>query len=123
MILALGNMCHFLHRTAIRQNVPLTPEVFVAEEVEQPLWGYRQPNRGGGTENNAGGLAGVVHALSGHNPDIFVHIPGAKFVPIVDSGSAHTSTKVISHALRQLQHAPPPTWSNSRCCCMHVNVN
>nr|GMC82762.1 hypothetical protein ACMD2_04153 [Ipomoea batatas] len=113
MVLALGNMRHFVHRTAIGENIPLAPQAFVAEEVEQSLRGNGQPNGGGGAENNAGGLARVVHALPGHNPHIFVHIPRAKLVPLVDTGSAHPSTEVISHALRQLQHAPPPTRTNS----------
>nr|GLL25544.1 hypothetical protein ACMD2_04153 [Ipomoea trifida] len=113
MVLALGNMRHFVHRTAIGENVPLAPEAFVAEEVEQSLRRNGQPNGGGGAENNAGGLPRVVHALPGHNPHIFVHIPRAKLVPLVDTGSAHPSTEVISHPLRQLQHAPPPTRTNS----------
>lgn len=30
MILSFGNMSHFLHRTAIRENVPLTSQPFIS---------------------------------------------------------------------------------------------
>lgn len=108
MVLAFGDVSHFLHRASIGEDVPLAPQMLVAEEVEQPLRRHGKPDGRGSAQHHARWLARVVHALPGHHTDVLVHVLGPEFVPFVNRRGAHPSAKVVRHALGQLQHAPPP---------------
>lgn len=38
MVLAFGNMGHFLHGSTIGQYVPFASESFIMQEIEESLW-------------------------------------------------------------------------------------
>ena len=109
MVLSLGNVSHLLHWSTVGEDVPLTPEPLVTEEVEEPLWRDGKPHRGGGTEDDPRRFTGVIHALPRHHPHVLPHVSCVQLVPLVHCGGTHTSTEVVRHALCQLQHASPST--------------
>jgi len=99
MVLSLRDVGHLLHGTTVREDVPLTPEPLVAQEVEESLWGHRQPHRGRRAQDNTRRLAGVVHALPCHHPHVLPHVPRVQLVPLVHRRGTNPSTEIVRHAL------------------------
>lgn len=99
MILAFGDVGHFLHGPAIGEYVPLAPQALVTEEIEEPLRAHRQPDGGGGAEDDPRWLAGIVDALPGHDLDVVVDVLRPELVPLVKGRGAYSGAEVVGHSL------------------------